>query len=454
MYKRGLFIGFFWLVSLIGFGQLSSNFVSLDKATYDYYLKKDWENLITYGNWGLQNGFDYYYLRMRLGIAYYEQKNYRKAIAHFRKALEFNPKETTALEYLYYSYLFSGRKSDAYALVSNFPQSLKNHLHLTDKTALTGLSIYNTYRWNPDYTTITSGFTLPWELVDDGWQAIEKNLNYFNFRFEHQLGNKFSLLHGYGYLTKMRNMFVQNNVNTIPYINDRFNQYQIFVSGNLSVHRSISLKLTIHYINLRPKTYESSSWGGGLFSNSDYATVSPQNNWVGYLSGNLDLGLFTFHGGLGYSNLNNRYQFQKDFMLSFFPLGNLNLYSVTKISHQSNYYQSLVYNDHFVFDQTLGFKTFNPLWVELYATWGELSNFSVLDGTVIYNDINPIQYKFGLNLLIPLSEKGIELSILYEYMGSESRYFTDSGESLDINNAIHHSVHSITGGIKWNISKK
>jgi hypothetical protein len=453
MYKRGIAIASFWLISVIGFCQLTSNFVSLDKATYDYYLNKDWKNLVVYGKWGLQNGFDYYYLRMRLGIAYYEQNNYRKAIVHFRKALEFNSKDTTALEYLFYSYLFSGRKTDAYALVSEFPQSLKTRLHVTDKSTLTGLSVYNTYRWNPEFSNITSNFELPVEITVDGWQPIEKNLNYFTFQFEHQLGNKFSFLHGYGYLTKMRNLYVRENVSSTSYTNDRFNQYQVFISGNLSVYRSLSLKLTVHYLNLRPKTYDSASWGGGPYSANDYSTVSPENNWLGYLSGNLDLGLFTFHGGVGFSTLNDSYQFQKDLTLSFFPLGNLNLYSLTKISHQSNYNQSVNYNDHFVFDQTVGFRIAHPVWMELYATWGELSNFSILDGTVIYNDINPVQYKFGINLLVPLSKKGIEFSVLYEYMGMESTYFAYSGEMLDLYNPIKHHIHSITGGIKWNISK-
>jgi len=453
MYKRGVFIVFCWLVSLTGFSQLSSDFSALDKATYDFYLKKDWKNLLIYGKWGLQNGFDYYYLRMRLGIAYYEQKNYRKAIVHFRKALEFNFKDNSALEYLYYSYLFSGRKTDAYALVSEFSQSLKKRLQITDKAALTGLSINNTYRWNPEFNNITTDFILPGELTVDGWQPIEKNLNYLTVRFEHQLSNRFSLLHGYGYLTKIRRLFVQDNLSTTSLINDRFNQYQIFLSGNLSVHRNISMKLTVHYINLRPKTYDLSSWGGGAFSTNNYSSVSPENNWVGYLSGNLDLGLFTFHGGMGFSNLNDRYQFQKDLSLSFFPLGNLNLYTITKISHQSNYDQSVAYNNHFVYNQTVGFKIVNPLWMELNATWGELSNFSILDGMVIYNDINPIQYKFGLNLLIPLNKKSIEFLIIYEYMGMESRYVPYSDELPDLNNPTKHHVHSITGGITWNISK-
>ncbi len=453
MCKRGIFIVFVWLVSQVSFSQLSTDFASLDKATYEFYLEKDWKNLIVYGKWGLQNDFDYYYLRMRLGIAYYEQKQYRKAIGHFLKALKFNPKEPTALEYLYYSYLFSGRSTDAQALVSSFPQSLKNRLSLTDKTALTSFSIHNTYRWNPDYNDLISGFTLPLELTVDGWQAIEKNLNYFTFRFEHQVGYKFSLSHGYGYLTKMRNMLVKNNTNIISYTNDRFNQYQVFLSGNLSLLSSLSLKLTVHYLNLRPKTYESSSWGGGAYSNNYNSTVIPENNWLGYLSSNFDLGLFTFHGGIGLSNLNKKVQLQKDFILSFFPLGNLNLYSITKISHQSNYYQSVVYDDHFVWDQTFGFKLFDPVWLEWYGTWGELSNYAVLDGMVIYNDINPIQSKFGINLLVPLAEKGIEFSILYEYLWAESRFSPISGEPPGINNGINHHIHSITGGIKWNISK-
>ena len=262
--------------------QTTSDFVALDKATYDFYLKKDWDNLIQYGKLGLQNGFDYYYLRMRLGISYYEQNNYRKAISHFRKALEFNDKDIYALEYLYYAYLFSGRVSEARALVPNFPLSLSSKLKINDTPSIQSLSLFNTYRFNPDYDFYVNSFALPEEITTDGWQLIEKNLDYFNVQFEHQLSKNIIFYHGYGYLTKQRYMYVKSNSNDIAYSNDRFHQYQIFFSSNFLVSRNFNIKLTLHYLNLRPKTYFQSTTSPGYPSNNSYSTVSPENNISAY----------------------------------------------------------------------------------------------------------------------------------------------------------------------------
>lgn len=91
---------------------------NVETMSYDLYQKSDWKNLSVFCEKAISSGFDYFYLRMRAGISYYEQKQYRAAIPHFKKALEFDVTET-AKEYLYFSYLFSGRPEEAHGLLKN-----------------------------------------------------------------------------------------------------------------------------------------------------------------------------------------------------------------------------------------------------------------------------------------------------------------------------------------------
>ena len=65
------------------------------------------------GKIALKQDMDFYYLRMRMGIARYNQKKYRQACGHFKHALELNQADPLALEYLYYSLLFSGQSEQA-----------------------------------------------------------------------------------------------------------------------------------------------------------------------------------------------------------------------------------------------------------------------------------------------------------------------------------------------------
>ena len=85
------------------------DFNRINTETYRFYEEQKWDSLIHLGKEALNQEIDYYYLRMRIGIACYNKKNYRKADDHFRVALEFNQEDPVALEYLYYSMLFAGQ---------------------------------------------------------------------------------------------------------------------------------------------------------------------------------------------------------------------------------------------------------------------------------------------------------------------------------------------------------
>ena len=102
------------------------DFKALDSRTYDYYLKGDYINLKKAADTMLLQGIDYYYLRERLGITEYYKQFYSSAVKDFSRAIEFNSLDTMSREYIYYSYLFSGRKSDAILYLRSIPDDKKN----------------------------------------------------------------------------------------------------------------------------------------------------------------------------------------------------------------------------------------------------------------------------------------------------------------------------------------
>lgn len=103
-----------------------TDFNTLDKKSYDYYIKGDYKNLKKTADSMFSQGIDYYYLRMRLGILAYNKQQYSDALRHFTKALEFNSSDTISREYIYSSYLFSGRKADANLYLESIPRDNKN----------------------------------------------------------------------------------------------------------------------------------------------------------------------------------------------------------------------------------------------------------------------------------------------------------------------------------------
>ncbi|MCK4919785.1 MAG: hypothetical protein KAS71_01990, partial [Bacteroidales bacterium] len=65
------------------FAQKDASFVYLDSLSYQQYLQEDWSALIKTTRKAYKNNMDYYYMRMRTGIAYYEKQRYMLAEKHF-----------------------------------------------------------------------------------------------------------------------------------------------------------------------------------------------------------------------------------------------------------------------------------------------------------------------------------------------------------------------------------
>ncbi|MEY3452181.1 MAG: hypothetical protein RL711_2009 [Bacteroidota bacterium] len=51
----------------------SFNFVTVEAKTYAQFLGQFWDELVVTGEKALSNNIDYYYLRLRLGVAYFQK---------------------------------------------------------------------------------------------------------------------------------------------------------------------------------------------------------------------------------------------------------------------------------------------------------------------------------------------------------------------------------------------
>jgi len=58
-------------------------FAKVEAQSYSLYTQKNWDELIRLGKMALSRGIDYYYLRYRMGVAYYMQKKIPKCFHTF-----------------------------------------------------------------------------------------------------------------------------------------------------------------------------------------------------------------------------------------------------------------------------------------------------------------------------------------------------------------------------------
>ena len=110
MYKANLVLFVIILFSSVQGKAQQKDFEYYDSLTYKLYMDKDFKQLLKAGNDALNSGLDYYYLRMRTGIAAYNLNKYRLATKHFEKASAFSDNDVIH-EYLYYSSLWGGKRA-------------------------------------------------------------------------------------------------------------------------------------------------------------------------------------------------------------------------------------------------------------------------------------------------------------------------------------------------------
>lgn len=93
---------------------------SVDAISYRLYLEQNWQQLDRYAERAIAQGTDFYYLRLRKGIAGFELKRYRSALVDFEKARMYLPGEQVATNYLYLCFIYTAQYEQAARLSRTF----------------------------------------------------------------------------------------------------------------------------------------------------------------------------------------------------------------------------------------------------------------------------------------------------------------------------------------------
>ncbi len=146
-----------------------------NQETYRLYAEGEWDSVIIMGREAVRQNIDFYYLRMRMGIAAWNLNNYRLAALHFRKALDFNRADPIALTYLHGCYLNLGWVMPARDLerkhARQIPDSLKK-ARVSGIWAENGIRISSNYQLAGNNLWASVGIRLPVNSRVALWQAF------------------------------------------------------------------------------------------------------------------------------------------------------------------------------------------------------------------------------------------------------------------------------------------
>ena len=436
-----LITAFFILSAGTVVSQPDNSYPDIDRRTYQLYLDGSWRELIRTGERALDRGIDFFYLRMRIGIAAYELKDYSKSARHFKKALEFNSADAAAMEYLYFSYLFLGQDMEARKVAAGFPDSLKDKLSYR-RSAVRSVSLFTTGGFLDDQRIIDD-YSININPALDGFQSITRSFMFFGASLVHDAGSGLQLTHSAGYLSKSHMVYRQEDASPDLERDARLSQMQYYLSGRILLGEGIYLVPSIHYLNVRIPYYtQTAGRGGRVFMMRQHVSLNDVAASLGLekFSGKIRSGIFA-----GYSYINSQPQMQGSMYLGLLPLGNLNLYSVSTLT----WYSDIPLDDgRWVYSQDIGFRIWSRLWAEIGGSRGDRENFAGPRASVIYNEPAVTSEQYGVTLIMPFFDMGMELFVNYNYMVSRSRFIPDNDAGTPVNQ-MNLVSHLVTGGIKW-----
>jgi hypothetical protein len=348
------------------------DYLTVESITYNQYMGHFWDELIVSGNKALQNNIDYYYLRVRLGVAYYEQKKYREAEKHFTKALAFNNEDPFLLEYLYFTYLKNEHYEHALKLSINFDSTLKTRTVGKDEVL--------------QATYIESGSKL------SNNSNLYKNAFYVQAGIGHRLSKYLNVNHA---ITKYNQNGYYGSVK----------QSQYYLGIRIPIKNNWIISPAFHYVSFD-------------LDNSTIANIPHYEIRKSTIQGNL-YGLsikksfksFDLNAAYAYSEFNSSTQNQESVSFNYYPLANNNLSLGAGIMVQQRKDTSIT---SLGYSFNAGYKFNKKFKLNAAYYFGNLKNNNEENGYIINNSYFITTSRLTIMPQVAVTKK-MDVYLLYQY---------------------------------------
>ncbi len=422
-----------------GFTQERLSTLEVDRQSYSLYEQQQWKPLIKLAKSARKQGIDFYYLQYRSGIANYELKKYRQAIPFFESVVDQAPADKTALEYLYFAYLFSDRPEDARVLSLQFDPSFTEHLNAGDAGFLDGLGAEYKHYLFDDFTAPNIGAATGLE------QKVRKSLHYTSLNLTHYTIKRFSLFHAFSYLWGLNRVYDATRLVTA--FDENLRQFQYYIAGNWHLGKGLDMTLGGHYVRtilegLNPN--QSSGPGPGNHI-GQYLYITKDNSWSGFLKFSKSLSNFNFRASGTISDLNGGIQYLPAAGLDYYPLGNTRFFIGTDAAYLVAPDEQR-YSPGLVLKGKIGVRVFKPVWLIPFGQFGQVSNYADEDAFVIYNSHDVINHWYGARLNLFLSGYKLNLYYIFQSYDNTNHYQAEgSPQQIDYQSMTH------LVGLRWRI---
>jgi len=486
VYKQLLIlILFFFSLNLVHSQTL--NFRVQDSINLHFYETGDWDAVLKSGDKLLDSGSDYYYLRLRMGIAAYQNQHFLLARKHLNRAIDFNNNDQLALSYLYGTYLEMNQLYTGAKAVSKHANTIFADLGI--KKGFRLKSIHADYgQQQYTHTPALSFAKLAGSNALSGESREYQNHLLYDAGVRLQLSSSSELYLGVQSLdidVSDQFAYVENNIardsvavfdwgEAYYYRSDssqkraefdnQIKQFSIYARIEQAVSEKVTLIGAFHLLQLdqtqtlaENQIYAISDTAYYLYDGSEtsffestesrykFTDISfKSTEWSGFLGIDLQTAIGVSSFGVSLSRFNKSQYFQANAGLRYYPLGNLKLYGSTTL-HLVNGGDE----PHLVATQQIGFQPLKNIWIETLFSRGNHSYLSKDNGYLVFNTTYQTKTRIEATLFAKIAKKGM-LRFGYVYQKGEHPFQRFSSETNSMV-AIYHDfqTHSIVGGIQW-----
>ncbi|MFH0757027.1 MAG: hypothetical protein V2B15_07055 [Bacteroidota bacterium] len=448
MYRLIVVIGVIFTLSPGLKAQEPADFNTINKESYRLFLAGEWDSVIMVGKTALKQDIDYYYLRMRMGIAFHEKKNFRKAACHFEKALDFNPGDPVAMEYLYYATILGGQTDLASLVREEFQGDLALKLSPSRGKFVDRLNVEYLHKQGLNSDLLADPDPL-FEGLPPGVQYITRHYSVASLSLSNFIIPGFRLNHTFSYLSKTNQQYYNDGQYVFQFTDQHVAQYQYYLSPVITTRSGTVFMPMIHLVSFQyqaPAEMNQGYQGGSSQVMLEYLKGFDFATGLGFSKG---FGTLNLQMGAWYATLNNMEQVQNRLGVTWYPFGNLNLYAGGYLNSQYEMAGSRGVV-RIIPEINVGLGVAGKVWLDLNGAFGEMTNYLERNGLVVFNGFaEVINKKITMTLSFPVTEKGSLLYLGGRWTANESRFYAFEPSQEELTNNINYNAISIYGGITW-----
>lgn len=463
MVRGFIIIIFLFLISGSLFSQNKEHY---DTLTYNDWIAGNWKELIIHGKEAEANNALSIYGEKRMGYANYMLGNFFSSISYYDMVLDFEPDNTDVMLMLYLDYYYTANSTQMNRIRGMLSDSAFATLKLPDWKwfesiyAEGGESSNNNY--NNDKANLYSnphyfGTQTLYGNTSYGQLGIKLNLSnnistYMSVKqslinTEQRIGFTYTHPNGIGgnsisdtsvsskFKTTQQEFYINS---TFAFNNGSFTPYFHLVMGNAG-----GIGTTWFDQNHQTPPPKPRDTITRIFSFSD-TTISTTDFLIG-ASISKQIGKLVFEGNFGISNFAYMHQVQVGASMIYYPFGNTHF----SIAPQIKYLKDSLNHD-LITQLNISMMLHKFCWLTLYGSLGDLEHSNEMNGSVIFNNSDIINNRYGATLFLPVSNT-IHIYLDYQLQLCQSWVWTATNPTHNTLVFSNYQNNYITLGLKFNL---